>query len=113
MEPGDRDRYVLIEQQTEGTGSTSGFPVDTWTPLASCWMSKQDVTGRERFAINQLSAPFDTRWEMNYRPDMDPELVDVPKTRRLVYQNRTYDIVMASQSERREGVEVLTLAREG
>jgi SPP1 family predicted phage head-tail adaptor len=106
---GDLDRLVTIQQLTDEIGS-SGFPVETWTTLASAWMSKGDVSGRERLRAEQLSAPFDTRWQMHYRADMDPELVDVPKKRRLVYQGRSYDIVAAVQLNRREGVELLTLA---
>ena len=112
MAAGERDRYVTIQQLTEGTAA-SGLPTESWSTLTSAWMSKDDVSGRERFQMNQLSAPFDSRWQMHYRPDMDPELVDVPKKRRLVYQNRTHDIVAASQINRREGVELLTLARMG
>jgi hypothetical protein len=42
---------------------------------------------------------------------MDPDLLDVPKRRRLVYKGRTYDIVAAGQIGRNEGVELLTLAK--
>lgn len=110
MSSSERDRYVTIQQLTESAGS-SGYPVETWTTLVNAWMSKRDVSGRERFAAGQISAPFDSRWEMNYRGDMDPELVNVAKLRRLNYQGRTYDIVAASQIGRRAGIELLTLAK--
>lgn len=113
MESGERDRAVTIQQQAESAGA-SGFPVDTWSTLATpYWCSKQDVSGKERFTADQLSAPYTTRWEGGYRADMDPELVDVPKTRRLVYQGRAHDIVAASMIGRKEGIELLTLARNG
>ena len=47
---------------------------------------------------------------MSYIASMDPELVDVPKLRRLVYQGRTYEIVHAAMIGRREGIEFLTIA---
>ncbi len=115
MEPGERDKAVLIQQRsaTDAAGS-SGFPVETWTTLhARVFMRKEDLKGNERFQASQLSAPFTTRWEMGYREDMDPELLDVPKLRRLVYQGRIYDIVEASQIGRREGVELMTVAKAG
>jgi head-tail adaptor len=113
MEPGERDRAVLIEQAVETTGS-SGFPVQTWTTLAyPVWMRKMDMRMQERFNAAQISAAADIQWEMGYRPDMDPELVDVPKTRRLRWQNRTYDITGASLIGAREGVELLTLSKTG
>lgn len=115
MEPGQRDRRVTIQQRPAADASeTSGFPVDgPWTTLVSCDMAKFDVGGRERFQSAQTSAAYDTRWEMEYRADMDPELVDVAKLRRLVYAGRTYDIVAASQIGRRDGVEITTLAKVG
>lgn len=111
MEAGERDRAVTVQQITESTGS-SGFPVDTWSTLVSpYWCSKQDIGGRERFTASQLSSQYDTRWEGPYLASLDPELVDVTKERRLVYQGRVHDIVFASQIGRREGIEFLTLSR--
>ena len=48
-----------------------------------------------------------------YRADMDPDLIDVPKVRRLLYKGRVYDIVAATLLSRQEGVEVETLAKPG
>lgn len=111
MEAGERDRYVVIQQRpdSDATG-ISGYPVDNWTTLASVWMRRMDASGSERFRAAQLSSAVDTQWEMGYRPDMDPTLVNVPKLRRLLYQSRAYDIVFASEIGRREGIELITLA---
>ena len=110
MEPGERDRLVTVQALTDGTG-TSGFPTETPATLAQVWMRKLDAGGRERFAAQQLSSPYDTQWEMGYRADMDPELVDVTKSFQLLYQGQVFDIVHASQIGRRDGIELLTLAR--
>lgn len=112
MAAGDRDRLVTIEQMTESQAG-SGLPVENWSTLCRAWMSKEDVSGREQFRAGQLAAPFNTTWTVGYRSDMDPDLVDVAKTRRLIYQGRQYDIVSASQINRKEGVELRTLARMG
>lgn len=110
MEPGHRDRAVTIQQGVAGT-APSGAPIVTWTTLATpVWMSKRDMRGDERWKTDQIAAKFDSIWEMNYRSDMDPELVDVPKLRRLVYQGRTYQIVSAVQIGRRGGVQLATIA---
>lgn len=108
MDPGERDKFVTIEALNQTLGP-SRFPVEEWVPMDAVWMRKDDLRGPERFQAMQLTAPFDTRWEMGYRADMDPELVDVPKMRRLLYQGRVYDIVEAHQIGRREGVELQTL----
>ena len=112
IDAGERDRQITIQQLTESVGGTR-FPVESWSTLATVFARREDLGGRERFMAHQLSAPYDTRWEIPYRLDMDPDEVDVPKKRRLVYKSRTYDIVSASMIGRYEGVELLTLARNG
>jgi head-tail adaptor len=109
-EAGDRDRFVTIQQVAESAGG-SGFPVETWSTLVeSMPASRIDVSGRERMLAGQLAAQMETRWEINYREDMDPALVDVPKTRRLVFSGRVFDIVSAREVGRREALELMTIA---
>ncbi len=113
LQAGRRDRLVTIEQRSaaDAVDADSGEPIETWTTLVSDMpASKTDMSGWERFRSDQQSARLDQRWEINYRADMDPELIDVPKVRRLVYQDRTIEIVMASVIGRRRGIELLTLA---
>lgn len=113
MEPGERNKAVTIQQSTDST-ATSGFPKEPWTTLASpVWMRKLDLKGDERFKADQVTASYQTQWEMGYRADMDPELVNVPKSRRLVYQSRVHMIVQASVIGSREGIELLTMAGSG
>ena len=109
MDPGERDRLVIIQALTESVG-TSGRPVEGWTRLCTAWAKREDLKGSERFAAAQVSAPFNVRWELPYAAAFDPELMDVTKSRRLVYQGRVHDIVAASVIGRREGIELLTLA---
>jgi SPP1 family predicted phage head-tail adaptor len=109
---GQRTRAVTIQQLTESTGE-SGFPIETWTTLAVEYMARLDLRANEQFAVNQTSAFAETQWHMPYREDMDPDLVDVAKTRRLVYEGRTYDILTASALDWRKGIELTTLAKQG
>lgn len=110
MAAGTRDRIITLQSKAESVG-TSGVPVETWSTLVSAMpASRVDLSGREAFKSGQESAALETRWEINYRHDMDPELVDVPSTRRVVASGRAYDIVSASVIGRRQGVELVTLA---
>jgi len=109
---GARDRRVTIEQLTESLGESS-FPVEAWTTLAKCWMEVTPLSGREQFQQHQIQAAADTRFEMPYRADMDPERHNIPKVRRLNYQGRTFDIVSAAQSGRREGIDIMAISRVG
>ena len=110
---GQRDKRVTIEQRTEPSppGTTSGFPSETWAELATVWMSKKDVRSDERFAAGQETAYFETTWFSEYRSDMDPDLVDVTATRRLVFHGRIFDIRAASQVGRQQGIEYTTLGQ--
>jgi len=109
---GRRDRLVTIEQLAESVAA-SQYPVETWVTLTTAWMEKRDATVREQFQAAQLSASFDTLWEMDYRAAMDPDQVDVPKTRRLRAGDRVYDITGARVLGRREAIELVTLAASG
>lgn len=111
MEPGDRDRRVTIQYRRDGT-STTDFPVDDWdtTRSRTVWMGRADLRGAEKLAATGVQASYDARWTMGYREDMDPDLVDVPKGRRLVYQGRVLDIVWAQHIGRKDGIELGTIA---
>lgn len=105
---GQRDRYVLIETVLVPKAQ---FP--EWVSLGYEWMSRGDLTADEHFASDQKSAYGNTQWHMAYRADMDPELVDVPAERRLVYEDRVYEIVTASPLGWKRDIELITLARMG
>jgi hypothetical protein len=77
------------------------------------WAHQTDVDGQELFAAAQLSAPYTARWEVDYRPEIDPDLVEVPKNFLLTYEGRRHDIVTAETIGRKAGVLLSTLARMG
>ena len=113
LDAGKRDLLVTIQQRstTNIADEDSSEPVEVWTTLVGAMpVGRTTVSGWERFRMDQVSARGDERWEMNYRPDMDPDLIDVPKTRRLVFGERVLDIVHASHIGRRAGIELLTVA---
>ena len=109
---GQRQRYVLIQQRTDPEAQ-----FEQWESLEWVWMARDDVSADlradERFKSDQEMAYADTKWIMPYRPDMDPELVDVTHVRRLVYEGRTYDIRAAMPAGIKRDIELITLARVG
>lgn len=105
---GQRNRLVTIQALTESVGA-SEFPIEAWvTLIVAMPASRVDIRSNEALQVGQVAASQQTRWEMHYRPDMDPELVDVPGTRRLLYQGRVQDIMAASVIGLREGLELIT-----
>lgn len=110
---GKRDRRVVLVPLVDTTDS-SGFPIpDDSTPTIAVWVSKDDISGRERILMDQESAPYDSSFVLPFLDAYNPNTVNVPKVFALEYEGRRYDIVNAAEIGRRNGVEILTLARQG
>lgn len=111
FEPGFREWPVTIQYRRDGE-TLSEYPVDDWGVARSLTikMAREDRRGSERLIGAQVQAQFDTTWMMGYRSDMDPDLVDVPKDRRLVFNHRVLNIVAAQMVGRREGIALMTVA---
>jgi SPP1 family predicted phage head-tail adaptor len=109
LSAGALDREVTIQQLTESTGG-SGFPVEAWARLDDVWMSRRDTRGYELQRAGTLAGAVQTVWQCQYREDLDPELLDVQKKRRLLVNGRAHDIVFASVIGRQDGIELVTIA---
>lgn len=109
LSAGSRTEWVTVERFTEQT-TPSKIPGGTWAEYARVPMSRRTQAADERITASIPSAYLSTVWTTRYRPDLDPDLVDVPKYRRLVLDGRRYDIKAADLIGRRRGIELLTLA---
>jgi head-tail adaptor len=108
---GARDRWVTIQTRPEEAVGPSGFPIDApWADLATVAMAREDVEATERERADQEQAASYTQWAMPYMVEMDPELVDVAKVRRLMYAGRQFDIIGAAPIGRAQGIAILTEA---
>jgi len=108
---GARDRRVTLQARPDNGTGDSGFPTDgPWTDLAVVMMARDELEAVEIERGAQTLAISTTRWEFPYRADCDPELVDVPKLRRLLFYGRVYDIVSAAPIGRHVAIEVITQA---
>lgn len=108
---GERNLLVTIQQLTEAE-DTEGMPIDgDWTLLYTAQASRMPLGGREQLAAAHVQSPFDTQWQTAYRPEIDPDLVNVPKSRRLVYAGRIHDIVDAKMVGQKRAVELMTVSR--
>lgn len=106
---GARDRWVTIQTRPEESLSGSGFPIDApWADLATVAMAREDVEAAERERGAQEQAVAYTQWTMPYMTEMDPEVVDVQKLRRLLYAARQYDILGATAIGHARGIVLLT-----
>lgn len=113
---GERTKRVTVQAGTPRAGA-SKLPIMDWTTAATrtFYMRRIDASGSEKLASAQFQASVESEWEMPYSAWMDPELVDVPKLRRLVFQGRTYDIHRAVVRDDPEGkqIRLFTLGRSG
>jgi len=114
IDPGSLDRRVTIQYRIDAA-TESGMPVDDWTTTASAtvFMGRMAVGARERVQTHQVSAMAETRWVMHYRADMDPDLVDVAKDRRLTYQGRIHNILTATLLGAKAAIELTSVAKVG
>lgn len=114
LEPGLRDRRITIQQRsaTDAKGP-SGRPIETWTDLVTLYAHKRAMSGSETYRASQWSAKANGVFEINYRADMDPDLVDVAKLRKVVYESREHDVVFVEEVGRRDGLHIYTLAKVG
>ena len=111
MSAGQRTRLVTIEATpADITTSASRFPKEVWSPLVDVWMEKLEVSNAEQLAADQLAGTLSHRWRFAYRCDMDPDLVDVLKLRRLNFAGRIYDITSAIEMGNHESIELTTKA---
>lgn len=109
---GELVHEVTIQGLTDGVDA-SGAPLETWADLFCAWASREGMRGErggEAMTGDQLVASQITRWIMRYDENLDPDLVDLPKTRRLVYRGRIYDIIEADPIDRAAGIELRTIA---
>lgn len=105
MDAGRLDRRITIEELTESRDSVGGV-VSTWDPRCLIWAQKVPITAREKFAPQQLAADADTRFRIRY-----PNFTVSPKRHRVKDGVQTYDIRGVLEVGRREGLDLLTLAR--
>lgn len=99
------DRRVTIER---AASSDDGFgQVETWSPLATVWASKRDISDAERIRAGSISAEITTRFRVRW---WAVTATVTPKDR-LVHEGRVYDIFSVKEIGRREGVEITGAAR--
>lgn len=109
---GKRDELITLKKResSDTPDPESGEPVETWTTLVRQMpASKQYINGDERQRNDQTVMHYDQRWVINYRIDMDPDLVDVQKLRQIVFNGRTLDIVYGQQIDRKRQIALYTL----
>ena len=103
---GKRDKLITIKRLVEGL-SDSNYPTERFGQPSQAWASREYVTLDEQFRNNQTKASAMERWEIPYSADMDPDLVDVPKKRQIVFKDRVRNIIAAEMLPRESGMAIV------
>lgn len=105
MRAGKLRHRIAIEAPT-GAQNEFGEPVDTWAVHSAVWASKEDLTGREAFAAQQVNAAVSTRFGVRFIEGINARM-------RIVHDGTLYNIVSASDPDGRKRELVIIAAREG
>lgn len=75
LQAGKLRHRVTIETPTEAQDAY-GEPVKTWRaiPDGECWARKEDLSGRELFQAQQISAEITTQFTIRHRTDIDARM---------------------------------------
>lgn len=75
LQAGRLRHRIVFENPTEAEDEF-GEPVKTWQaiPDGECWARKEDLSGRELFQAQQISAEITTQFTIRYRTDIDARM---------------------------------------
>lgn len=103
MKSGKLDRRISIEAVSYTTAG-DGSQIETWAEITTCFAERENQGATERFAASQTLADVDTLFRIRW----DTWLVDRlnPKSHRIAYGDRTYNILGIAEIGRKEGLHI-------
>ena len=105
MRSGKIHRRITLKRYESTTDSVGGI-TESFVTVATIWAEKLDIRGRDFFAANQVNSDITTKFRIRYRPDVNPSW-------RIVYEGKDYDLTSVAEIGRREGLEIMAVARVG
>lgn len=103
MRAGRLDRLVTLGKKTVAAVTDYGEETVTWTDV-EVWAERRELRGEERWAAQQVVGTRACIYRIYYRTDLTVE-------DRLVDGGDTYDIQAINELGRREGLELVCVAR--
>lgn len=108
MQAGKLDNRIRFERATNTQDPRTGEQTKVWVLVATVWADAAQLTGRELFAAQQVSAKVDAkfriRWPRSFMPTAD-------ETWRIGWDGRYYDITSVAEIPRRVALEILGWTR--
>lgn len=107
MRAGDLDRRITIRRFTSTIDPGSGQQIEEWADLTTVWASWRRASAREQLAAAELSAEITDIFEVRY----SSKTKTITPEDRIVYEGRAYNIVEATEIDRRKGMRLRGNAR--
>jgi SPP1 family predicted phage head-tail adaptor len=87
------------------TQDSYGEEIKTWSDVATVWAERKELRGEERWAAQQTQAKIEAVYRIRWMAGLTPvhRLIDA--------DGRVYDIQVALEIGRREGLELYVSAR--
>lgn len=104
MEAGRLDRRITIQRAIKTTDELGGH-VLTWGDHATVWAEVLPISDGERWRAQEVAAHVTTRFRIRWGGS------GVTVEDRVVYDDRTYELVAVKEIGRREGQELTGAAR--
>lgn len=108
MNPGSRDRRIVIEYPTS-TSDAFGGEIKTWTAIGTGWWAsfyplKDSEVFRNSEATATVTHRFQIEWTNQVWSKIDPRC-------RIKFDGRIYDVVGIKEIGRRQGIDISATAR--
>lgn len=103
---GELDRRITI-QRALITRDAFNAEVETWTDLCTVWAKYEPVRDGEKFRAGERAADLSARFTIRH----SSQVADINGRDRLIFENRTHQIINHKEIGRREGIELTTVAR--
>lgn len=105
MEAGKLRHSVSIESATD-TQDQYGEPIKSWSSFAEVWASREDLSGQEAFAAQQVKADITTRFSIRY-------VEGITATMRVRMGLTLYNIESVADPDGRARTLLLVTSRQG
>jgi len=102
------DRVISIETVTT-TQNGDGQPVETWTQAYTLKAAIESQSAMERFVASQRYATVDTLFRVRWNEAITPSMS--PRTHRIVYRNRVYELLGVVEIGRKVEAHLPTVGR--
>lgn len=106
MQAGKLNRRVTLQRARAEDSDLNGDK-PAWSPIATVWASKRDVSDAERLRSAEVAATISTRFEIR----LSRLVADLSAKDRLICRGTIYEIVGVKENDDGDGLEISAMRR--